>query len=94
LSRKPRWTAKADDRFYEIIDYISERNLIAAYDMAHTLRSCVYPALDHPALYREGIDPGTREIVAHPNYIVVYEYDDEWLTVLDVRHTSKLHPPE
>jgi len=94
LTLKLEWTAAADDALYEILDYISDRTMKAALDLAHAIRGCLYPSLEFPNLFAEGVEPGTREIVAHPNYIVVYEFDDTTLRVLDVRHARRKFPPD
>lgn len=46
-----------------------------------------------PYLYRTGRIAGTREIVVHPNYIVVYRVTDH-LEVLNVLHSRKCYPFE
>lgn len=41
--------------------------------MHNLIESSVLPASEYPYLYKSGRVSGTREIVAHPNYIIVYE---------------------
>ncbi|MED7666620.1 type II toxin-antitoxin system RelE/ParE family toxin [Pseudomonas moraviensis subsp. stanleyae] len=44
-----------------------------------------------PHLYRKGRSPGTREIVVHPNYVVIYEVTDR-IEILSVLHTRQEYP--
>ncbi|SCC95931.1 protein of unknown function [Thiomonas sp. X19] len=52
----------------------------------------VTAAAANPYLYRAGRIPGTRELVAHPNYIVVYQVTErlEVLNVLQPDNTTRV----
>ena len=56
------------------------------------IEAAVLPAAEHPYLYRTGRVPGTREIVAHPNYIVVYRVTAERIEVVRVLHARQEYP--
>ena len=43
-------------------------------------------------MYRSGRVPGTREIIAHPNYIVVYQVMAERIEVVSVLHARQEYP--
>jgi plasmid stabilization system protein ParE len=43
-------------------------------------------------LFRSGREPGTREVVAHPNYILVYRVMDDWIEVVNVIHARQRYP--
>jgi toxin ParE1/3/4 len=47
-------------------------NLTAAEALAARIESSVLPLSEHPYLFRQDRVPGIREVVAHPNYIVIY----------------------
>ena len=50
-------------------------------------------ALDaNPKMGRTGRVKGTREVVAHPNYVLVYKVSDNTVMVLRVLHTSQAWP--
>ena len=67
------WLETADNDLDAITDYIGEHSIEAAERMWYRLRSSVLPLSEHPYLYRQSDRiPGLREIVAHPNYIVLY----------------------
>ena len=50
--------------------------------------------IDHPQLGRPGRVAGTRELVAHRNYIVVYDVTGELVRVLRVLHAARQWPPQ
>ncbi|GBL53588.1 hypothetical protein PCLA_01f0743 [Pseudomonas citronellolis] len=50
------------------------------------------PLAQHPYLYRHGRVPGTREVVVHPNYILVYRIDAECIEVISVLHSRQEYP--
>ncbi|WP_143290560.1 type II toxin-antitoxin system RelE/ParE family toxin, partial [Burkholderia pseudomallei] len=45
-----------------------------------------------PRLYRAGRVSGTREMVVHHNYIVVYSIDAEVVEILNVKHARQRWP--
>ena len=61
--------------------------------MRGLIEASVLPAAEHPYLYRSGRVPGTREIIAHPNYIVVYQVMAERIEVVSVLHARQEYPP-
>jgi plasmid stabilization system protein ParE len=67
------------------------RDLLAAVALAKQVEQAVAVAAEHPHLYRHGRIPGTRELVAHPNYIVVYRAGAR-LEVLSVLHSRQQYP--
>jgi toxin ParE1/3/4 len=89
---KIRWTTKALDDLDILTDHIAEDNVRSALDIFELIQNCVIPASTHPHLFREGRVPGTREIVAHPNYVVVYEIADDCVLVLGVVHSRQQYP--
>ena len=46
----------------------------------------------HPMLGRLGRIKGTRELVAHPNYILIYRLVGEVAEVLRVKHAAQQWP--
>ncbi|WP_371876729.1 type II toxin-antitoxin system RelE/ParE family toxin [Sphingomonas sp. DG1-23] len=61
------WRDKAEADLLEILDYIGTRNKPAATRLNAAVRHTADRLPDHPALYRPGRVPGTREAVVHPN---------------------------
>jgi toxin ParE1/3/4 len=61
--------------------------------MKRVLEMAVLPAAEHPYLYRESDRiPGLREIVAHPNYLILYRITDTAIDVVSVVHTRREFP--
>lgn len=87
-----KWTDEARNELYALIRFIAEQNPFAAESLMQRIEESVLPATEHPYLFRPGRIPGTREIVAHPNYIVVYQVKDDFLEVLDVLHARQQYP--
>lgn len=81
------WRPAARERLRDILDYIADRNLTAALDLLETIERLTSALPQHPYLYRAGRVRGTREMVVHPNYIVVYRVAAtiEIVTVLHAR---------
>lgn len=86
------WRREALEDFRKIVGYIAERNPAAADRMAKAINACVQRALVRPSMYRPGRVPGTREAIAHPNYIIVYRVSTEALEVVNVLHVRQRYP--
>lgn len=48
----------------------------------------------HPKVYRAGRVRGTRELVVHPNYVVVYRIAGGEIEILRVLHSARQWPPD
>jgi len=49
--------------------------------------------MDHPGIGRQGIVPGTLELIPHEHYRLVYEMDGDTAWILALVHTSRQWPP-
>lgn len=87
------WLESADSDLDEITDYIGKYDIGAAERMWHLLRSSVLPLSEHPYLHRQSDRvPGLRQIVAHPNYIVLYRVAADRIEVVNVVHARRQFP--
>jgi addiction module RelE/StbE family toxin len=86
------WRSDARASLREILDYISERNLIAAFNLGEEIERATTALPQHPYLYRLGKVAGTREMVVHPNYVVVYKVTVTAIEVIDVLHSRQQYP--
>lgn len=87
------WAPDALDELEEIIAYVAAESRSAAENLRHRIEASVLPAADHPYMFRSGRVEGTREIVAHPNYIVVYRVLEDRIRVIAVVHARRRYPP-
>jgi len=86
------WKPQAEKDLLSIIEFVGERDAWAAEHLGNALRASTWPLPEHPYLFRPGRVPGTREIVAHPNYIVVYRVALTCIEVLRVLHARQQYP--
>ena len=88
------WRLEALEKFSEIIQFIGERDPQAARRLKERLEAAVLPLSEHPYLYRSGREPGTRELVAHPNYVIVYRVTHEQVEIIAVMHSRQEYPTQ
>jgi addiction module RelE/StbE family toxin len=88
------WTPEALQDRFDIWDYIATDNPHAAARMDELFSEAANRLIQHPRLGRTGKVPGTRELVAHEHYILVYEIDaDNTVWILALVHTARLWSP-
>ena len=87
------WRPEARADRIAIMDYIAQDSPLAAIDLDDEIEAKADALPQHPKLYRAGRVPGTREMVARPNFIVVYELDGTDVVVLNVLHAAQQWPP-
>ena len=86
------WKATAIADLLAIVDYISDDNPDAAQALKDEIEAKISRLPDNPQLYRVGRVDGTREMVARPNYIVIYAEDAVAVTILRVLHAAQQWP--
>lgn len=62
--------------------------------MDRLIRTAAQRLINYPYIGRIGLIPGTRELIPHPNYRIVYTVTDDRIDVHMVVHTSRQWPPE
>ncbi len=90
---KLAWAAAAEQDRADILDYISADNPLAAIRMDELFDEAAARLAAHPLMGRKGKIPGTRELVAHESYRLVYEIDEQTVWILALVHTARLWPP-
>ncbi|EDA0235365.1 type II toxin-antitoxin system RelE/ParE family toxin [Salmonella enterica] len=89
------WLASARDDLMQIVTYIAHENPPAARRLKIRLEASVTPVAEHPYLYPSSDRvPGLREIVAHPNYVVLYRVADTRIEVVNVVHARRQFPTQ
>jgi addiction module RelE/StbE family toxin len=87
-----KWRPKARLELWNILDYIGDRNPIAAANLFDTIEQTTQALPEHPYLYRLGRVSGTREIVISPNYIVIYRTTTDSIEIISVVHARQEYP--
>jgi addiction module RelE/StbE family toxin len=85
------WQPEARAELLKILDYISDRNLAAADRLSQAIEGATVTLAQHPHLYRIGRAPGTREMVVHPNYLIIYQVVGR-INILSVLHARQEYP--
>lgn len=86
------WTPEAIQDREDIYDYIEADNPAAALALDELLSEKASRLAEHPSLGRLGRVADTRELVAHPNYVLVYDVIREQVRVLRVLHATQQWP--
>ncbi|PTQ64110.1 type II toxin-antitoxin system RelE/ParE family toxin [Celeribacter persicus] len=87
------WTKPASLDRKEIREYIAQDNPAAALALDELISEKASRLVDHPSLGRPGRVAGTRELVAHQNYILIYDMTQDLVRVLRVLHAARHWPP-
>jgi len=87
-----QWLTKARNNLATIIEYIAERNDDAADELQDEIERAASQLPQHPYLYRPGRVAGTRELVVHPNYVIVYRIKPAVIEIVNVLHTRQQYP--
>ncbi|WP_459827769.1 type II toxin-antitoxin system RelE/ParE family toxin [Hydrogenophilus islandicus] len=86
------WTPEAIQDRNEIYDYIEADNPVAALALDALFEERAGLLVDHPEMGKPGREAGTRELVVHKNYILVYDVTNDMVRVLRVLHAARQWP--
>lgn len=88
------WTQLASRDRQKIREYIAEHNLRAAIELDERISNMAASLADQPLKARDGRVVGTRELVIHPHFILVYHVDNKLKKVVIIRilHTAQKWP--
>lgn len=86
------WAAAAEQDRADIIDYISQDNRLAAIRMDELFAKAAGRLATHPLLGKPGSITGTRELIPHESYRLVYEVEGDAVWILALVHTARLWP--
>jgi len=87
------WTPEAIQDRDNIYNYIEAANPLAALDLDQLFEEKAALLINHPNLGRIGRVSGTRELVAHRNYLLIYDVTDNLIRILNVVHAARQWPP-
>ena len=86
------WLDSAIADLTRIITFIAGENPSAARHLKSRLEAATLPLAEHPYLYPGGRVSGTRELVPHPNYILVYRVAPAQIEIVSVLHSRQEYP--
>ena len=86
------WAPEAQQDRTDIWDYIDADNPLAAVKMDALFSDAAARLLAHPKQGRPGQIAGTRELVVHESYRLVYELADQSIWILALVHTARQWP--
>jgi addiction module RelE/StbE family toxin len=87
------WTPEAFQDRDAIYDSVAAENPMAALTLDQLFQTKTAPLSSHPAIGRAGRVQGTRELVVHRNYILVYDILEDAVRILRVLHARRQWPP-
>jgi len=91
---KLEWTEAALADRDQIFDFIEQENPPAAIRLDERFRDLAARLANHPLIGRPGRVQNTRELVAHRNYILVYEVEEDIVRILRVLHSARRWPQD
>ncbi|PWR21782.1 type II toxin-antitoxin system RelE/ParE family toxin [Zavarzinia compransoris] len=89
---KLRWSRQARTDRQDIRAFIARDNPMAALALDRQLADRASQLVFNPHQGRKGRLPGTRELVAHHNYVLVYAVTDDAVQILRVLHVARRWP--
>jgi len=87
------WTLEAEQDRDEIWEYISADNPTAAVRMDQLFSDSATQLADFPESGRPGKVPGTRKLIPHANYRLVYSIEHDTVWMLALVHVARMWPP-
>lgn len=87
-----KWRPLAEEDLLSILENIGEDDSDAALALVQMIREKVEGLRVRPRLYRAGRVSGTREMVVHHNYVVLYSIETDAVEILRVKHARQLWP--
>jgi addiction module RelE/StbE family toxin len=87
------WTPEAQQDRFDVWDFIAADNPLAAARMDELFSDAATALAQHPQLGKAGKIPGTRELIPHESYRLVYEIDGDTVWILTLVHTARQWPP-
>ncbi|MDR2244169.1 MAG: type II toxin-antitoxin system RelE/ParE family toxin [Burkholderiales bacterium] len=89
----PVWTHQAALDRKEIRDHIAQSNPAVALTLDEMFSEKASLLIGHPHLGRLGRVKGTRELVVHQNYILIYDLTGDMVRILRILHAARQWPP-
>jgi toxin ParE1/3/4 len=91
---KVRWSGQAARDRETIFTYLAANNPKAAVKIDDLFAKAATTLAKFPLAGAPGKIPGTRELIPHESYRLVYEVDRDVVWILALVHTTRQWPPE
>lgn len=86
------WRKQARDDLNGIAAYVAEWNEAAADQLVNRIEEAALSLLDFPYRGQSGRQAGTRELLAHPNYWLIYRVRLDCIEIATILHTRQEYP--
>ena len=86
------WRAQALDDLETIMTYVAESDVAAARRLHETIESAAQLLASRPFAFRAGRVAGTREMVVHPNYVLIYRTRTDRTEIVALVHARQQYP--
>lgn len=90
--RRLRWEGEARRQFRDTLTYIASHDAAAAERLGRTVEAKLDLIGRFAEIGRPGRIPKTRELIVHPNYIVVYAVRRNTIDIIRFLHARQLFP--
>ncbi|MDE1145397.1 MAG: type II toxin-antitoxin system RelE/ParE family toxin [Azospirillaceae bacterium] len=87
--KRIRWSADAVRDVEQHVAYIADFNPPAADRILRALLAAANSLITFPNRGRPGSEAGTRELVIHPPYVIVYETVKDTVVILRIWHGAQ-----
>lgn len=88
------WALSAERDRADILDFIGQDNPLAAIHLDELFGAATGRLAEHPMMGRPGQIPGTRELIPHESYRLIYEVQTDAVWILALVHTARMWPPD
>ena len=86
-----KWLKVALENMATIADYIAQDKPDRATSFVREIREKTLVLADFPSVGRAGRVAGTRELIAHKNFLVIYRVKGKNIEIIRVRHVAQKH---
>ena len=90
--RTLRWEAEARRQYRDSLTYIAAQDVSTAEALGLEIARKLNLLVQFPEMGRKGRVPRTRELVVHPNYILIYMVRRNSIDVIRFLHSRQLYP--
>jgi toxin ParE1/3/4 len=90
--RTLRWESEARRQFRDSLTYISAQNTAAADHLAEEIARKTNLLCQFPEIGRKGRVARTRELIVHPNFVIIYVIRPKTIDIVRFLHARQHYP--